>query len=483
MTSRFRRSEHHKQFCRNNLQARSALLLVTLALLSCTPPGLRNRVLLPTDLSPTASFTPMPSIVDVPIEMKTGYLENLLNAQINGLLYQSDTLSIAGIKPVKLKVWKSDSIKIGLDSNEISYRVPLKIWLQFQFTVNALGFAHTEYQEVEAAIALKFRSRFTVANNWKVSTSSQSDGYEWITEPVVRLRFVSIPLTPIADVLLLTQQSTLGAAVDSAVNNMLDLKKMLSPLWIRIQSPILITNSPDSLWLRLSPQSVTMTQLCGKSGTIRGSIGIKSIAETFLGNRPTASLSDTLPAFTVANTIDTSFVINLYNELSYSSATQMLVGALKGRNFTAGDKEVIIQDIALYAMQGYAVVSIEFTGSFAGKVYVIGRVRYDSETSTVSIEDLEFDISTRNALHSAAGWLLHGIILDKVKPFLRFPLRERLLETQLTVQKMLSHKEIAPNVFITGAIDTLSLGGVTLTDGAIRTAILAKGSLIISTRE
>jgi hypothetical protein len=51
------------------------------------------------------------------------------------------------------------------------------------------------------------------------------------------------------------------------------------------------------------------------------------------------------------------------------------------------------------------------------------------------------------------------------------------------VQKMLSHKEISPNVFVTGAIDSLSIGGVTLTDAAIRTVVLAKGSLCISTRE
>jgi hypothetical protein len=461
---------------------RCIVVTLVVAFISCVP-RVQTKVELPADLSPAAGFTPVPSVVDVPLEMKTSYLEQLLNAQINGLLFQCDTLSVAGMKPVKLKVWKSDSIKLDLDSNQISYRVPLKIWLQFQFTVNALGFSHTEYQEVEAAIALKFRSRFTVANDWKVTTVSQSDGYEWISEPVVRMRFISVPVTPIADVLLSTQQDALGSAIDSAVNGMLDLKKMLVPLWKRIQSPILITDSPDSLWLRLSPVSVSMTQLRGKSGTMRGAVGIRSVAETFLGGQPASSPSDSLPAFTVANSIDTSFVLNLYTEISYTSATQMLSGALKGRNFTAGDKEVIVQDINLYGMRGYAVVSMEFTGSFSGKVYVIGRVNYDAQSSTVSIEDLEFDISTRNALHSAAGWLLHGIILDKVKPFLRFPVRERLLETQLMVQKMLSHKEISPNVFVTGAIDSLSIGGVTLTDAAIRTVVLAKGSLCISTRE
>jgi Domain of unknown function (DUF4403) len=463
---------------------RIILVSLVLALASCTPPPkVQTKPELPLDISPAAAFAPVPSVIDVPLEMKSWYLEKLLNDQVTGLLYQCDTLTVAGMTPVKLKVWKGDSIKIGLEGNEISYRVPLKLWLQFQFTMGALGFSHTEYQEVEAALALKFRSHFSVKNDWKVVTETQSDGYEWITQPVLRVRFVSIPVTPLADIILLTQQNSLGAMVDSAVIGSLDLKKMLKPLWTRIQTPILLANAPDSLWLRLSPQSVYMTQLSGAAGTIRGSVGIRSVAETFLGNRPASNPIDTLPPFTVSDQIDTSFVINLYSEISYASATQMLVGALKGKDFTAGDNQVIVQDVSMYGMQGYAVVSIEFTGSFAGRVYVIGRVQYDRENSTVSIEDLEFDITTRNALHSAAGWLFHGIILDKVKPFLTFPLRERLLETQLLVQKMLSHKEIAKNLFVTGDIDSLALGGVTLTDNAIRAVVLARGKLSISAHD
>jgi|WetSurMetagenome_2_1015567.scaffolds.fasta_scaffold00060_55 hypothetical protein len=462
---------------------RILIFSLALALASCKPPAPQTKPELPSSLAPAAVFTPAPSVIDVPLEIKTWYLEKLLNDQVNGLLYQCDTLTVAGVRPVRLKVWKGDSIRIALEGNEISYRVPLKLWMQFRFSVGALGFSHTEFQEVDAALALKFKSKYSVKNDWKVVTSTQSDGYEWISAPVLHVRFVSIPVTPIADIILLTQQRSLGAMVDSAVCGSLDLKKMLKPLWTLIQTPILLANAPDSLWLRLSPQSVYMTQLSGTAGTIRGSVGIHSVAETFLGGRPPSNPVDTLPPFTVAEHIDTSFVINLYSEISYVSATQMLAGALKGRSFSSGGNEVIVQDISLYGMQGYAVVSIEFTGSFSGKVYVIGRVTYDPESCTASIDDLEFDITTRNALHSAAGWLFHGVILDKMKPYLRFPLRERLLETQLLVQKMLSHKAISKNLFVTGDIDSLTLGGVAMTEAAIRAVVLARGKLSISAHD
>jgi Domain of unknown function (DUF4403) len=161
----------------------------------------------------------------------------------------------------------------------------------------------------------------------------------------------------------------------------------------------------------------------------------------------------------------------------------MMQGFLRGRCFSSGGRDVIIQDVNIYGIQGYAVVSLDLTGSYKGKIYAIGHITYDPASSTVSIEDLEYDLSTKNTLHKTAGWLLHGIILSKVQPYLRFPLHEKLLEAQLMVQKMLAHREISKNVFISGTIDSLGIGGVTLTGQAIRAVLLARGTMSISIQD
>jgi hypothetical protein len=104
-------------------------------------------------------------------------------------------------------------------------------------------------------------------------------------------------------------------------------------------------------------------------------------------------------------------------------------------------------------------------------------MKYDTATSTISIEDLDFDLDAKKKLHSAAAGFLHNMIISNIKPHLRYPLRERLLESQLMIQKMLCNRQIARNIFISGEIDSLGIAAVTLTDKAIRAAILAKGTL------
>jgi hypothetical protein len=464
---------------------RNPLLLILLLCVcfDCTPPkAVTTGPALPKDLTPAATFMPMVSVINVPLELKTWYIEEVLNEQVKDLLYECDTLSLGAMKPVKMKVWKKDSITIGLDGNELSYRVPLKIWLQFSFTLSALGLSHTEYQEVEAGIALKFKSKFSILDNWKIVTQTRQDGYEWLSEPVIKVHFITLPIRPLADLVMSQQQAGIGKMVDTVVGSTLDFKKILRPLWHRMQSPIAVSEDPP-VWLRLTPQGVSMTQPQGSRGVIRSTLGIKSVAETFIGDPPAATLSDSLPEFISPTRLDSSFVINLYSEISYESASQMMQGFLRGRSFSGGGREVIIQDVNIYGVQGYAVVSLDLTGSYKGKIYAIGHIKYDHASSTVSIEDLEYDLSTKNALHKTAGWLLHGIILSKVQPYLRFPLHEKILEAHLLVQKMLAHREISKNVFISGTIDSLAIGGVTLTDRAIRAVLLARGTMSIAIQD
>ena len=432
---------------------------------------------------PVSPIQPVPSTINVPLVIRTDVAEQMINQQIKDILYECDTLSLGGFKPVKVKVWKKDSITISLNGDELQYRIPLRIWMQFSFTINALGLSHTEYQDVEASIALNFRSRIFVKNDWKIVTMTHSDGYEWLSDPVVKVHFLTIPVKPVADFLITHQQASFGELVDKVISSSLDIKKMITPVWNRMQTPILISVAPDSLWLRLRPQGIYMTQLEGSNRMIKSSIGIKSVAETFFGTQPAIMTNESLPEFVIPGKLDSTFVINLYNEITYESASQVTRSLLVGKSFSNNKYEAIINDINIYGMDGYAVVSIDLSGYYKGKIFVIGRVQYDSSTQTISIVDLEFDISTQNKLHKTADALFHKVMLSKLKPYLKFSIRDRLLESQLITQKMLTNKEISKNVFVNGILDSLTIAGITCTDRGIRTTLLAKGVVTVQIRE
>jgi hypothetical protein len=454
-------------------------------MLSCTPPPQETEVKTPAP--PTApaivdSLVPLPSVVNIPIRIRTSVIEDMLNKQLSGILYACDTLTMGVMKNVKLKVWKGDSIRLTLEGNELRYKTPLKLWMQFAFTVGALGLSHTEYEDVEAALALKFTSRVSIARNWKMSTVTRAQGYEWISNPVVKVRFLTIPVKPIADIILASQQKNFSDLIDNQVDKVLSVKNMLLPLWSQLQDPLLISPDPK-VWLTISPQEIYMTPLAGRSGAIVSAIGIKSVVSTCFGDKPVCTKMDSLPDFQLPKAVDSTFVLNLYSEMNYDAATNLLRGFLTGRQFSSGKKEVVIKDVTMAGVQGYALICLDLIGSYEGRIFVHGMPKFDTATSIVSIEDLDFDLSTKNVIHKTANWLLHSMILSSIKPYLKFPLREKLLESQLMVQKMLCHSELSKNVYIIGSLDSLKVAGVRLTDSAMRATIFAKGKMALSAHE
>ena len=458
------------------------LIVLFFFFVSCTRPPQthESKPVLPAEDAAVDSLALIPSVITLPISIKTSVIEDILNSQINGLLYECDTSAIGVVKPVKIKVWKSEPIRVSLDNTDLNYCVALKIMLGFSFTVGAFGFSHTEYQDVEAALRLKFRSHLTIKNNWKISTATQAEGYEWISDPVVKVRFLTVPIKPVADLLLEKQQQTISAIVDKQIENAGDIKNMIKPFWTQMQNGFMASKDPR-IWLRLTPAEVYMTQLQGVNGTITGSIGIKSVVETFLEDLPAKEKDDTIRNFMVPRPGDSGFVLNMYCETNYDALTLMLRGLLVGREFKSGKREVIVQDITVTGVKGYLLIGLDLIGSYNGRIYVYGQPVFDKATSTVSVKDLNFDLSTQNTLHKAANWLLHGIILSSVKPYLRFPLHDKLEQSRHTVQKILSHTELYKGIYIEGSVDSLNVAGIRLTDDAIRASIYAHGAVKLKT--
>jgi hypothetical protein len=321
-----------------------------------------------------------------------------------------------------------------------------------------------------------------VDTTWKLSTITRSDGYTWLSDPVVKVRFLTIPIKPIADLLLTGQEKTISSIIDKQVSEACNVKAMLLPMWSKIQEPVLISKDP-AVWLRLSPREVFLTPFIGIDSMIISSVGVKSVVETFFADSPSCQKCDSLPAFKIPTALDSSFVLNLYSEISYGAATQMLRGLLVGREFKSKGREVIVKDVTMAGVKGYALICMDFIGSYEGRVFVYGRPQYDPSTTTVSIEDLDFDLSTKNFMHKAANWLLHGVIINSVKPYLKFPLKDKLQESKLMAQKMLNNSELSKNIFLSGSIDSLSVGGVRLTDKAIQATVFARGSLQLSVHD
>jgi hypothetical protein len=445
--------------------------------------GSRGTPRIPKDKEAPCLFTPVPSVINIPLEIKTSFIEKTVNEQLPRVLYECDTLTLGPFKNVKVTARRKGNIRMQLQGNELIYKVPLQINLRVSLTIGALGFSHTEYQDVEAGITIDLRSKIFLNNDWSLVTVTKPQGYTWTSDPVVKVRSVSIPVKPVADFLLSKQFDTIGELIDKTVSTTVDVKEIINPLWLRLQEPAALggTGAQQKLWLRLTPESVYKSPIAGRSGSLQTSLGIRTVAETFIGEKPPALAPVKLPNFTTPGKIDSTFTINLYSEISYEQISLMSRKMLMGIPFKSGKHEIIVEDIEISGIEGFVLIRLDLTGSFRGRVFVIGEAVYDEKTQTMAVKNLSYDMTTQNRLHKSASWLLRGVIISKMEPLLRFSMKETLQDAQAIAQFMLKNNEVYEGVYLNGKLNSLSVGGIALTDSSIRTVILAKGTLSVRT--
>ncbi|MCL2181845.1 MAG: DUF4403 family protein [Chitinispirillia bacterium] len=456
-----------------------------IAIITCALAGCTNRPMTApagggsaAETPPPAPLTPVPSVINIPAEIKMSYIENAVNKQLSGNIYRNNAYPVEGIGSAQITVKKDGRIKIRANRDMLTYKIPLKISLRFSFSI--LG--HTEYQDVDAGIAIALRSKYTLKNNWQLATTTTVDGYEWTTAPTVKIRFITIPVKPIADFLVSKQAgiiNDLGKMVDNAVLSEVNLKTMVAPLWQQFQIPteIAIPDMTDRLWLRFDPSDIYMAGITGRGESVSAMMGIRAVTEAVIGDKPNAPAPKPLPNFKTSDKQDSSFTINLYAEIPFTKATGICRELFVGQTLKSGRQKVLVHDIDISGgNDGLAHVKMDLSGSLKGTVRVTGRAVYNESAQTLSIDNFNFDVETQSQFERTKNWLLKGIIMSKMRPLMKFPLDKQLDGTKKLLQEMLSERELYKGVVFNGRVDTLSVRGIEVTGNAFRAVVLAKGT-------
>jgi len=198
----------------------------------------------PEEYYPDAVLRPPVSTINVPIGLDVRRLEKIFNTEYKGLIYSDTSFNDNGHDGIKLKAYKSGNITFTIDGNLLSYRVPLHIVIQKQFELGAFGFAVSDVKEASANVVLKFRTKLTLNTDWSVSSYTASDGFEWITTPVLKLGPVSLPLPVISDMLMESNLGTISKEIDRSIRSAFNLRTLADDAWKGLQKPLKISENP-----------------------------------------------------------------------------------------------------------------------------------------------------------------------------------------------------------------------------------------------
>ncbi len=378
-----------------------------------------------------------------------------------------------------VRAWKKNDITLVMDGNQLSYSVPVIVWIKKRFVLESFGFSVSDVKEVNAEILLKFKTRISLNNDWTISTLTTSDGYEWLSAPVLRLGPVSVPLPVISDLLLSSNQKTINAEIDKAIVSSFDLKKVVQKTWIDIQTPIKI-GEDYPIWARITPAEVRTVPLQSSAGVLHLSIGIKALCELFYGSEPAFTVQESLPDLKITSRLENDFHVSIMLDLPFRHLNELARQQLVGYEIAQGKYKVTVMDVFLYGNADKLQVALNLSGSLNGTIYLSGKPSYDKETSSLRINDLNFDIHTRNLLLKSASWIFHHNLLQTIGSKLEYPVGEELKSARTQLQTFLESNSKMESFRISGNIKNLDLDDIRITRESVKAVFSFAGSLNVS---
>lgn len=449
------------------------ILLITLVLtISC---GTTNKI---EALKPAPSntnsvvFKNKVSFISMPVEITLKELEQQLNRNVTGLIY-NDT--ILNDDKTEMKIWKTAPIKLSEKNGSIVSIIPLKIWAKFKYGTDFMGLNDTREINLNGFITLDSKTHLT---NWKLTTISKIEDFEWSESPTILVAGKNIPITYIINPTLSMFKSKISKMIDKAIDENCDFKPQVLSALKKLSTPIL-TSEQYETWFKMVPMELYVTEAKLTKTKIMLNMGLKCNMQTMVGQEPKNGFDATKIILKPVEKIPDNTTVSVVAVSTFESASKIVTKNFQGQEFASGSRKIIVQKVDLWQKDSKMIIALDVIGSINGTIYLSGIPNYNPITKEIYFDQMNYVLNTKSVLMKSANWLLHGTILKSIQENCRYSIKGNLEDGKQNMKPYLTNYSPMKGVFVNGTINDFEFEKVELTDKAIIAFITTTGKMDI----
>lgn len=412
------------------------------------------------------------SFIAMPVEISMAEIENQLNKNLSGLIYEDNNLED---DKTEMKIWKTGKIKLTEKNGIITSIIPLKIWSKFKYGTEYLGLNDTREVNLDGNIILESKAHLV---NWKLTTNSKIKDFNWNESPNIIVAGKKIPITYIINPTLSIFKSKISKMIDDAIEKSCDFKPQVLEAIGTLSKPFL-TNDAYEAWFKLIPIELYVTDAELKNNKITMDMGLKCDMQTMIGKEPKNTYDASKIVLKPVAKMPDQLTVSIAAVSTYGSASSIISKNFKGQEFASGSRKVVVQKVDIWEKDKKLIIALDLNGSINGTIYLSGFPNYNLLTKEIYFDQLDYVLSTKSVLLKSANWLLQGTILNKIKENCRYSIQENLEEAKKNMEPYLKNYSPMKGIFINGFLDDFNFEKVEITNKAIIAFITTSGKLNI----
>ncbi|MFN3752426.1 DUF4403 family protein [Flavobacterium sp.] len=412
------------------------------------------------------------SFVNMPLEISLKEIESQLNKTLNGQIY--DDSNLADDK-TEMKIWKTAPIKLIEKNGKILTTLPVKIWARFKYGTDFMGLNDTREINLNGTITLSSNVRLS---NWKLSTNSRIEDFEWSESPTILVAGKYVPITYIINPTLSIFKSKVAKKIDDAIEGSCDFKPYVLNVLENMSTPF-ITSEQYQTWFKLIPIEVYVTDAVLSKSEIKMDLGLKCNMQTMVGLKPKNTFDREAIQFKAVTKIPATVTANVAAISTYNSASKIITSNFKGKEFASGSRKIVVENVAMWQKDSKIIIALDMSGSINGTIYLSGIPNYNSVTKEIYFDQMDYVLNSKGILTRTANWLLQGVILRKIQENCRYSIKENLEEGKKSLLPYLTNYSPMKGVFVNGTMNDFEFEKVEITDKAIIAFIATTGTMSV----
>ncbi|MDD3877852.1 MAG: DUF4403 family protein [Bacteroidales bacterium] len=413
------------------------------------------------------------SFISLPIQIPLNVIENEVNRQFAGTIYEDMDYDIPEKDDVKVRIWKTRDIRLQAYNEYVRFDVPVGIWAKYRW--KACDFCPQIEKETNFNIFINFTSKIEVKNDWRIEFKTLPTGLRFETTPRLDFGVISIPITSIVEPIVKEQLSLITQDIDNEMEELLNLNKTMDSVWQALQEPQLLDSSYNA-WLSVTPTQALLSPLRSNNEGVKIFAGFRGIIKVVLGEKPIVNNFSSLPLITLTEQIGNEFSIFIESFMNFDAATDIARRHLKDTILEINtNRSVKIDDISFMGFGSKIYTKVVLSRSINGTVYFIGTPAYNRETKEIYFADFDYDLRSKNALFKSADWILHGTFKRTIEKQFRYNVTDDFNEIKILVDKSLMDYDFDGIFTLNGRLDSLDIHDVFVEPNGLRLIIDAKG--------
>ncbi|MGZ5191865.1 MAG: DUF4403 family protein, partial [Flavisolibacter sp.] len=204
---------------------------------------------------------------------------------------------------------------------------------------------------------------------------------------------------------------------------LVNLRPFMQQAWNMLNDVYTI---PNVGYFTLHPKKLRMQNINAKNDMLNINIGI-SATPVISFEKPQAVPS----AIPDLNQTENPGGFNIYLEaaLQYDSLSRVMNGYLVNKRFELTEgifkKHIIVRNTTVSGDEnGNMIIRLDFEGSFDGTAFFTGKPVYNPDSKTIEVQNLDYDLKTKNLFLKTAKWLFNNRIITELKKYTSFDLTQ-----------------------------------------------------------